>query len=303
MSKNQANRPDSSSKDSVFQLAGPDSLTFLQGQTTVDFKTAEFGSAILGAFCNNKGRVLADFLAVVVNERTVLLRGRAHVLKMLSEYLSPYLGFSKCDLTQINWGVSVFRDQMCTSSRLDSRVELDFDKGQVNEVRIRRGPTYREVWCKKPEVLDLGTRFGQESNEADVLMGIARIEPETCGAYLPQDLNYDLNGHVSFNKGCYTGQEIIARLHYRGTPKRRLYRAQFPAQETCPVSGGKILEIERNTVGSVVNAERYIDNWELLIEIKPAMAEEILHLEKSDQKLSVLEPCHSGSLQSTSDRS
>ena len=109
MSKNQANRPDSSSKDNVFQLAGPDALTFLQGQTTVDFKTAEFGSAILGAFCNNKGRVLADFLAVVVNERTVLLRARAHVLKMLSEHLSPYLGFSKCDLTPLNLEVTVFR--------------------------------------------------------------------------------------------------------------------------------------------------------------------------------------------------
>ena len=69
------------------------------------------------------------------------------------------------------------------------------------------------------------------------------------------------------------------------------------------MSGGKILGIEGNAVGSVVNAERYIDKWELLIEIKPAMAKEILHLQKSDQKLSVLEPCHSGSLQSTSGRS
>ena len=53
----------------------------------------------------------------------------------------------------------------------------------------------------------------------------ARVELDTIGAYLPQDLNYDLNGTVSFTKGCYTGQEIVARLHYRGTPKRRLYRA------------------------------------------------------------------------------
>ena len=52
--------------------------------------------------------------------------------------------------------------------------------------------------------------------------GVARIEEQSVGEYLPQDLNYDLKGYIDFDKGCYTGQEIIARLHYRGKPKRRL---------------------------------------------------------------------------------
>ena len=92
----------------------------------------------------------------------------------------------------------------------------------------------------------------------------ARVETQTIGQYLPQDLNFDLNETVSFTKGCYTGQEIVARLHYRGTPKRRLHRAL----STVTAAPGEILINDSNQpVGSVVNQLSRDEITYLLIEL------------------------------------
>ena len=88
----------------------------------------------------------------------------------------------------------------------------------------------------------------------------------TSGKYLPQDLNYDLRQWVSFDKGCYMGQEIIARLHWRGTPKRRLYVASA-ATGNCPDPGTTLtLQGSDSALGSVVNACRWREGALLAIE-------------------------------------
>jgi folate-binding protein YgfZ len=67
---------------------------------------------------------------------------------------------------------------------------------------------------------------------------VARIEAATSGEFIPQVLNYDITGHISFNKGCYTGQEVVARMHYKGKPKRRLYPATIASGGSAlPASG------------------------------------------------------------------
>ena len=65
-------------------------------------------------------------------------------------------------------------------------------------------------------------------------------------------LNFDLTGLISFSKGCYTGQEVIARLHYRGTPKRRLYRVGLPADSTVQ-PGDPLFGAGSQSVGNLVN--------------------------------------------------
>ena len=73
----------------------------------------------------------------------------------------------------------------------------------------------------------------------DVSQGIAKIYPETSGKFLPHDLNLHLNEGISWNKGCYTGQEIIARMHYRGKLKNHLYRARVQSTST-PLVGSSV---------------------------------------------------------------
>ena len=91
-----------------------------------------------------------------------------------------------------------------------------------------------------------------------IASGIARIEAGTTGEYVPQSLNYDLTGHISFTKGCYTGQEVVARLHYRGKSKRRLYLADINPDALpagLQIQAGDPLYGEDNSraIGNVIN--------------------------------------------------
>ena len=134
----------------------------------------------------------------------------------------------------------------------------------------------------------------------------ARVELDTIGAYLPQDLNYDLNGTVSFTKGCYTGQEIVARLHYRGTPKRRLYRASLDNmlddRHDAIAPGARLSNQANRAVGSVVNRVSQDGAQQLLIELTPEAASDSVFLSEPERALSAIQACLEESDQSTSPR-
>ena len=85
--------------------------------------------------------------------------------------------------------------------------------------------------------------------------------------FLPQDLNYDLQGIIDFDKGCYTGQEIIARLHYRGSPKRRLSIISVPGS-IAPSVNDKVVDAGTSkTVGSIVEVTQTEAGWLCLSEV------------------------------------
>jgi len=99
--------------------------------------------------------------------------------------------------------------------------------------------------------------------------GVARIEAATVETFVPQALNYDLTGHISFDKGCYTGQEVVARLHYRGTPKKRLSRARS-ALTTAPSAGSALYTAEtQQSAGTLVNAAIGPDKLAIALIIAP----------------------------------
>ena len=160
-------------------------------------------------------------------------------------------------------------------------------------VAVPIGPEHTECWTAPHESQNedhSGGLWLEVKNQR------ARIESPTIGSYLPQDLDYDCNGTVSFTKGCYTGQEIVARLHYRGTPKRRLHRAQT----TVPAIAGDILvNAEGKTVGSIVNHYLQDQTHELLIELIPEAAAESITLKGGHGGLSQVTRCHHDKDQST----
>jgi len=83
--------------------------------------------------------------------------------------------------------------------------------------------------------------------------GIVRIEAATKEEFVPQTLNYDLTGHISFKKGCYTGQEVVARLHYLGKPKRRTGLAQLAVNSNPTVGTAVYDALSGKSIGSIVN--------------------------------------------------
>ena len=104
----------------------------------------------------------------------------------------------------------------------------------------------------------------------DINDGIPWINQQTTEAFIPQYINLDRFGAINFNKGCYTGQEIVARTHYLGNVKSRLYRAECKSDER-PESGAKLFGDVSETdqsIGNVVNVIKDDDRYKMLVVLK-----------------------------------
>lgn len=228
--------------DTILEFNGSDARTVLQGQTTRNFADAAEGSVVEGAFCDLKGRVIADFCAVIASDDCILLRTNAEVATSLSSHLQKYLMFSKTKLSTPE--MSVWACELDAPS--EAVVVTD------DTITVQRSANLAEIWTREKSVptnaLSPGIYRIRRLEQGD-----AKLSGETVGKYLPQDLNYDINGRVDFNKGCYTGQEIIARLHFRGEPKRRLRLLSLASHEDI-TPGEKVLNAEGKSIGSVTEA-------------------------------------------------
>ena len=287
--------------DLVMTLAGADAIHFLQGQTTADFENTEPGAVRFAAFCNPKGRVIADVLAIVVSNDQVMLRGRQAVMTALATHLKPYLSFSKSTLSDSHWRISCEKIG-AQRSATEHAARLQYDADTLVRIDIPRSDDITESWRVSGTAAHSQTAEPLALAEVDIMTARARVELETIGAYLPQDLNYDLNGTVSFTKGCYTGQEIVARLHYRGTPKRRLYRAVIDDTGGTVAPGSRLSNASNRAVGSVVNHASTRGAQQALIELTPEAASDSVLPEDPQHTLSAIEACYEESDHSTSSR-
>ena len=285
--------------DLVMTLAGADAIHFLQGQTTADFENTEPGAVRFAAFCNPKGRVIADILAIVVSNEEVMLRGRQAVMTALATHLKPYLSFSKSTLSDSHWRISCEKIG-AQRSATERAARLQYDADTLVRIDIPRSDDITESWRVSGTAAHSQTAEPLALAEVDIMTARARVELETIGAYLPQDLNYDLNGTVSFTKGCYTGQEIVARLHYRGTPKRRLYRAVIDDAGGTVAPGSRLSNASNRAVGSVVNHASIRGAQQALIELTPEAASDSVLPEDPQHTLSAIEACYEESDHSTS---
>lgn len=108
----------------------------------------------------------------------------------------------------------------------------------------------------KTDISDVTERYLSEtvpSNLQRIRTGSADVVAETSDMFIPQMLNLDALGYISFKKGCYTGQEIVARAHYRGAVKRRMHHLQL-SLDTLPKPGEDIRDSEGKSIGNIASA-------------------------------------------------
>lgn len=241
--------------DTILEFEGEDARAVLQGQTTRNFAEARAGSVLEGAFCDLKGRVIADFCAALPRDDLILMRTDSDVAATLKHHLQKYLMFSKTQLR-----VTDMAAWACKGSAATGLNQVDEEA-----VIVDRQSGFYEVWSEsEPTKETLADAVSYRTNR--LMYGDARLVGSTVGKYLPQDLNYDMNGRIDFDKGCYTGQEIIARLHYRGEPKRRL-RLLSVSSQTEITPGDKVLNVEGKSLGSVIEAVISDREWLCLCEV------------------------------------
>ena len=224
----------------VIRAVGDDAATFLQGQLTQDVVSMGLDTARLAAFCNAKGRMQASFVVFkrknddAVDE--LLMVCNADILTQTLKRLSMFVMRAKVKLTDASadnllYGIA---GEAINSGTAYPRIywsKHDFE-GQ-NRVFLYPGAGFERVLCCVPAGLppppgaDLPLNTW---NWLEVQSGIAMISQPVFEAFVPQMLNYESVGGVNFKKGCYPGQEVVARSQFRGTLKRRAYVVYGPGE-------------------------------------------------------------------------
>lgn len=250
-------------------VEGPDGHGFLQGQTTTDFRQVTGAQARAGAYCTPKGRMLTSFVAATPAEHRILLRMRRDIVANTLTVLGKYAVFSKVSLSDASngWvalGLAGRQAGELLKSTLGAAPQAHFEvceAGQGLALQTDTGGERFELWLPEEAAFDCWQRLVQQArpmssavwDELNIDAGIGEVCAATVEAFIPQMLNFDATGAVNFKKGCYTGQEVVARLHYRGSVKRRLYRARFDGGEAHP---GDAVYAEESTqaIGNVAGA-------------------------------------------------
>ncbi len=207
-------------------MLGEDSVKFLQGQLTQDIALMSLSEARLAAFCNAKGRMQASFVVFKRSEQDILMICSRDILAQTLKRLSMFVLRAKAKLTDATadfllYGVA--GDAM-VSDALPAWSKLDVD-GAHKVVLYPGAGVKRALWCAPAgTVVPEGPALPDGLWDwLEVQSGIAMITQPLFEAFVPQMLNYESVGGVSFKKGCYPGQEIVARSQFRGTLKRRAY--------------------------------------------------------------------------------
>ncbi|MBI1195884.1 MAG: folate-binding protein [Gammaproteobacteria bacterium] len=248
----------------IIEARGADARQFIQGQFTNDARQITPEAAQITGYCNPKGRLLAIFRIIErMPDHFLLLTPRAIVADTLNR-LRMFVLRSAVELRDASddfaiLGVSGEK----TVAQLEQSTALAIP-GQVNGVNsdarycIIRLPDNGGPRCAviaAPEDMkgiwgDLdvhGAPIGYAAwDYLDLEAGVPVVQAETRDTFIPQTVNLDLVGGISFKKGCYTGQEIVARLQYLGTVKRRMYRFDFAGGETA-VPGTPVYDLNSAT--------------------------------------------------------
>jgi len=278
-------------EETLLEIQGPDACRFLQGQVTCDVQRLPEGQHTLGACCDNKGRMLATFRIAKASPERLLLRLPQGVAKPLLDHLARYKVFFKCEMTILDtWSVWAFwprpDNPASHGSAASSIATLATDlatRGSGIAI-LQPGSARFEIWL--PTTADLATTLfaafaTTESSTPELSSGpatpwyrqefragIGRVLPQTIGRFVPQQLNLQALDAISFKKGCYTGQEIVARMHYLGKVKRSMHLLRGiasvdPATIVMPAPGGS-LHTASGPIGEVVDALREADRFHVL---------------------------------------
>ncbi len=214
----------------VIRATGADAATFLQGQLSNDIASLSDSQARLAGFCSAKGRLQASFVVWRDGPESFVLVCSRDLLVSTLKRLSMFVLRARCRLSDASaelalWGV------------VGASAAVRFDDALPWQRRQHGGQTIVRLPDAEGQVRALVAVAAADASSItgapaldpgawhwlDVRSGVVTIEAATVDRFVPQMVNFELVGGVDFQKGCYPGQEVVARSQYRGTNKRRTF--------------------------------------------------------------------------------
>jgi tRNA-modifying protein YgfZ len=259
----------------VIGVEGDDAVTFLQAQLSNDVAGMSESQLRMAGLCTAKGRLLGSFFMLRRNQQ-VFLVCRKETVPALVKRLSMFVLRSKCKVRDCTaeYQVAYLPDSSLLAPMRVQWVENAETANAVVSLRALNGiiPGFQLIASADAVAqseVDDAFEFALQQ------LGIAYVSQATVEMFIPQAINFDLVGGVSFSKGCYPGQEIVARSHYLGKVKRRVFQAT--ANSDVAVLAGQDVWLtgkENEPAGQVATAVSHNGMQHLLVELAVGDAEQ-----------------------------
>jgi tRNA-modifying protein YgfZ len=259
----------------ILKVSGNDATKLLQGQVTCNVNDLSETKGSLAAMCNPKGRAIATFF-MVKKEDIFLLVLPVELLETVKKKLQMYILRSDAKVTDGS-------DELCLIGLVEpsqsgqgfvteilqdkASIAINFPASTSRKLLITNIDNAMRFWSEKVDSQGFRKASPVEWRYLDILSGIPWLTTETSEEFIPQMLNLDKLGGISFNKGCYTGQEIVARTHYLGKSKREMVLADCQCS-TPPEPMSNIINNdseELDVVGKVLLAQQGQGNCKMLV--------------------------------------
>ena len=247
----------------LLKVSGEDSEEFLQGQLTCDLEKLPSHNWVAGAACNTKGRVYSSF-RILRTDHTFFMALQMGILPITQSTLQKYIPFYKAEMQDASseykrfglWGneVRALLEESVGPLPKPGSV-ADFEKALI--LNLGGNLPRFEFWC--PEVQNLPEGLTSQLQEKDSVLwreldhdhGIFMIDSGDVEQYTPEEAGMDVANFVSFEKGCYTGQEIVARMHYKGKGLKRLHQVSFTSEAS--LTSAILVNSEGKVLGTLTN--------------------------------------------------
>ena len=251
---------------SILTIQGADAHKFLQGQTTTDFKEVTPEQSRLGGYANLKGRLAFSFRAIEWPAQQLNLVINQALLAIAKNTLQKYIVFSKAQISTPDTNVIGilgadsdkllselfgFCPTIINQTLSNEQISLTRVDGDSRWLLLVKSEFSETVWQQLSQQATIASI--NDWRLAQIAAGETPILAETTELYQPQELNYLALNAISYNKGCYTGQEIIARLYFRGKLKQWTHRFNVKLRE-LPALNTVIYDESGHSQGHVVLA-------------------------------------------------
>ena len=246
--------------------AGDEAKTFLHNQLTSDINHLGADAAQHSAWCSAKGRMLVSFL-LFRNDSEYRLQLSADLAAAMQKRLQMYVLRAKVKIFDLSTSHELIGLSGSQAEAALKSADLPVPEKSLETAAFTGGKVIRldqnrfEVVVEAGATADVWTKLAQSARPVgtpvwqwlDIRAGVPLITDVTKEEFVPQMANFELLGGVSFHKGCYPGQEVVARTQYLGKVKRHLYRVT----STAPIAAGALIFSPENTdhaCGLVANA-------------------------------------------------
>lgn len=271
---------------SLLKVTGLEATQFLQGQLSCNINDLTENNSFFTAYCNAKGRTLTTLL-IVKTEADYLLILPTELIEKISQKLKMYIMRADVQLNNISdsYRLIGLQSQQATTSY----PQTIFQQAKTPEITLNiptqnryliivANEQFTEKWQQLMNDYDLKASSSNYWRYQDLSAGLAWLTPQTSEQYIPQMLNMDTwKGAINFKKGCYIGQEIIARTHYLGKAKRQLFIAESNQPIQVDTQNHTITTDNDQISGNILNSQSNSKHTRLQL-ILPTEAQETKNL-------------------------